>query len=96
MGIPIPREALQRWVAKKPTIKALYVFGSYARNEARPDSDLDIAFDFTIVDEADAELICNAKMWKAELTKTTGVTVKDLYHYVDAVVQSGPTVRVFP
>jgi predicted nucleotidyltransferase len=29
------RRALERWAATKPTIKALYIFGSYARSEAR-------------------------------------------------------------
>jgi len=92
-GDPIPREALRRWAASKPTIKALYVFGSYARGEAKPDSDLDLAFEFTDVDEPDAELICNAKAWKNELTR---LTVKDLYHNSAAPVRNGPAVRVFP
>ena len=96
MSASIPREALRRWAASKPTIKALYVFGSYARGEAQPGSDLDLAFDFTGVDEADAELICNAKAWKTELTRLTGITVKDLYQSTAAPVKDGPTVRVFP
>jgi predicted nucleotidyltransferase len=96
MSTPIPREALRRWAATKPTIKALYVFGSYARGEARPGSDLDLAFEFTGVDEADAELICNAKAWKAELILLTGIAVKDLYHSTAAPARNGPTVQVFP
>jgi predicted nucleotidyltransferase len=96
MSAPIPREALRRWAASKPTIKALYVFGSYARGEAQPDSDLDLAFNFTNVDEADAELICNARAWKTELTRLTGITVKDLYHSDAAPVRCGPMVQVFP
>ena len=96
MSIPIPHEILRRWAASKPTIKALYVFGSYARGDAQSTSDLDLAFEFTDVDEADAELISNAKAWKAELTQLTGITVKDLYHSTATPVRSGPTVQVFP
>jgi predicted nucleotidyltransferase len=89
------RDKLQSWAATKPTIKALYVFGSYARGAAQPGSDLDLAFEFTGVDEADAELICNAKAWKTELTRLTGITVKDLYHSTAAPVRKGAVVLVF-
>ena len=89
------RGKLQNWAATKPTIKALYVFGSYARGAAQPGSDLDLAFEFTGVDEADAELICNAKAWKTELTRLTGITVKDLYHSTAAPVRKGAVVLVF-
>lgn len=77
------REILKAWAANKPTIKALYVFGSYARGDAHMDSDLDIAFDFSDVDEPLAELIGNAALWKAELTRLTGILVKDLYLSTD-------------
>jgi predicted nucleotidyltransferase len=89
------RAKLQSWAATKPTIKTLYVFGSYARGAAQPDSDLDLAFEFTGVDEPDAELICNAKAWKTELTRLTGITVKDLYHSTAAPVRNHTTVLVF-
>jgi predicted nucleotidyltransferase len=64
----LPREVLALWASTKPTIRALYVFGSYAAGTAHAGSDLDLAFDFTGIDEADAELITNAASWKAELT----------------------------
>ena len=89
------RGKLQGWAATKPTIKALYVFGSYARGAAQPDSDLDLAFDSIGVDEADAELICNAKTWKTELTGLTGITVKDPYHRTAAPVENGAVFLVF-
>ena len=96
MPVPLPREALRQWAASKPTIEALYVFGSHARGEAQTDSDLDLAFKFQNVDDADAELICNARTWKTELTQLTGITVKDLYHIGSRPVRSGPVVQVFP
>jgi predicted nucleotidyltransferase len=89
------RVKLQDWAATKPMIKALYVFGSYANGAAQPGSDLDLAFEFTGVDEADAELICNAKAWKAELTRLTGITVKDLYRSTAAPVRNGAVLLVF-
>jgi predicted nucleotidyltransferase len=91
----IPRAALALWAASKPTITALYVFGSYARGEAKPDSDLDLAVEFVGVGEADAELICNAQAWKAELTRLTGITVKHLYHRTAEPVANGAVVQVF-
>ncbi len=71
---------LEKWAAEQTTIKALYVFGSYAKGTARPESDLDLAFEFKdTVDCHDAELIENAATWKCELTSLTGILVKDLY-----------------
>ena len=91
----IPHDILVTWAASKPTVKALYVFGSYARGEARPESDLDLAFEFAGVDNDDAELIENASAWKAELTELTGIPVRHLYHSTAAPVRNGPSVLVF-
>ncbi len=83
------RSKLAKWAASKPTIKGLYVFGSYAKGEARADSDLDLAFEFVDgLDDPLAELIENAAAWKAELTALAGITVKDLYLHSDEVVGS--------
>lgn len=45
MQIAIPNQALvEKWLLKQfPDIIAAYLFGSHARNEARPSSDVDIA-----------------------------------------------------
>lgn len=90
----IPLRVLTRWAAGKPTIKALHVFGSYARGEARPDSDLDLAIDFMDQDDALPELIVNAAAWKAELCQLTGIVVKDIYLITDTIVR-GPKVMIF-
>jgi predicted nucleotidyltransferase len=83
------RTKLSTWASSKPTIQVLYVFGSYARGEARSGSDLDIAFEFLeLVDEPLAELIDNATTWKAELSTLTGVGVKDIYLATDEVARS--------
>jgi predicted nucleotidyltransferase len=93
-ALPIPLQILGQWAATKPTIKTLYVFGSYARGEARPSSDLDLAFEFTDQTEALSELLENAAVWRAELTQSTGMTVKDLYLSTDDPAQGG-RVEVF-
>jgi predicted nucleotidyltransferase len=90
----IPYQILAKWAVGKATIKALYVFGSYARGEARPDSDLDLAFDFIDADEALSEVIERAAAWKAELTQLTGIMIKDVYLSTDKAAQ-GPRVLIF-
>ncbi len=68
---------------------------SAAPRAVKPTSDLDLAVEFFDVDEADAELICNARAWKAELTRLTSITVKDLYHRTAEPVANGAVMRVF-
>jgi predicted nucleotidyltransferase len=76
----IPREALCAWAQRTRSIAALYVFGSYARDEATDTSDLDIALELAPDDgKAESELIEHAQTWKVELTVETGIRVKDLY-----------------
>ena len=88
----IPRDIVSQWAAAKPTIRAVYVFGSYARGEATPESDLDLAVD---VADGDAELICNSRAWRAELAKLTGLEIGPFYHLTATPVASGPKVLVF-
>jgi predicted nucleotidyltransferase len=81
------RSKLASWAKSKPTIKALYVFGSYAKGTAKPSSDLDLALDFVDgIDDELSELIVNAGAWKQELTALTGLLVKDIYLASDQVV----------
>ncbi len=90
----IPSGLLAEWAAGKLSIKALFVFGSYARGEARPDSDLDVAFEFIDADDGLSELITNAAAWKVELSQLTGLVIKDLYLSTDTAAQ-GACVQVF-
>lgn len=86
--LEIPSQALVAWAAGKPTIKALYVFGSYAKGTAHSTSDLDLAFEFAGVDDPLSELIENAAAWKAEVSLLTGLVVKDFYLSTDAAAQN--------
>jgi predicted nucleotidyltransferase len=93
--VEIPRAKLATWTASKPTIQALYLFGSYAHGEARSDSNLDLAFEFIGIDEDDAKLMSNAALWKAELNRITGIVVKDVYlRASDPVKRSRAVVEV--
>jgi predicted nucleotidyltransferase len=85
---------LALWAQKQSTIAALHLFGSRARGDFRPDSDVDLAFEFVGVDEDLAELISNAAKWKGELRTVTGLEVKDVYLRSDPEV-SGPVLTVF-
>jgi predicted nucleotidyltransferase len=78
---------LAAWAADKPTIKALYVLGSYARSEQIRTSDLDLAFEFMDVHVPLVELITNARAWKAEVSRLTGLVVKDVYLSTSPVAQ---------
>jgi predicted nucleotidyltransferase len=90
--LTVPQEMLANWAETKPTIKALYVFGSYARGEARPGSDLDLAVD---VDNDDAELISKNAEWRAELARLTELRIDTIYHSTAAPVTRGPGVLVY-
>jgi predicted nucleotidyltransferase len=78
---------LAAWAAGKPTIKALYVLGSYTRSEQTRTSDLDLAFEFMNVHVPFVELITNAQAWKAEVSRLTGLVVKDVYLSTSPVAQ---------
>jgi len=62
---------LAEWSAKKRTICALAIFGSYAKDRPRPDSDLDIAIvvDLPEFHERLAEYILSKEEWGKEIQK---------------------------
>jgi predicted nucleotidyltransferase len=78
---------LAAWAADKPTIKALYVFGSYTRSEQTRTSDLDLAFEFMDVHVPLVELTTNARAWKAGVSRLTGLVVKEVYLSTSPVAQ---------
>ena len=83
------RSKLAIWAASKPTVAVVYAFGSRAKGNNRPDSDLDLAFDFmSEVDCELSELIENANFWKSELAALLGVPVTDLYLRNDESVEN--------
>jgi predicted nucleotidyltransferase len=87
--------ALAEWAASKPAVLSLSVFGSRARGDARPDSDLDLAFELDDSGESQLTvLIVNREQWQRELSALTGLTVRDLYLLGDPEV-TGPVKEVY-
>src|SRR5712691_9433666 len=73
-------ERLQLWAAQKPEIREIWIFGSRAREDHKPDSDIDIALKLHgTPDEKDGIFIIEAEDWCAEIQRFTPVSV-DLDH----------------
>ncbi|MDN4982293.1 nucleotidyltransferase domain-containing protein [Bradyrhizobium sp. WYCCWR 13022] len=64
-------EALSKWAAQKPAIVAVWLFGSRARGDHRPDSDYDIALELAARrgknDWAFTEYFFDGDTWKVEI-----------------------------
>lgn len=88
-------DALAEWAYRQPEILALFVFGSRARGDARPDSDLDLAFELDGSHESQLTvLIVNRDRWQRELSALTGFVTRDLYLWGDLEV-TGPVRQVY-
>ena len=81
------RDALAEWAASKPLVNRLWIFGSRARGDHRPDSDLDIAIelDLSAANGCDdsggfATWCFDTKGWREELEQIAGHTV-DMQHF---------------
>jgi len=86
---------LAAWADKHPDILSLFVFGSRARGDARPDSDLDLAIELDESRETPLTvLVVNRAQWQQELSALTGLVVRDLYLWDDRPV-SGPVKEVY-
>lgn len=92
---PTLHRELAAWADTKPTIAALYIFGSRARATHRPESNLDLAFEFVGVDDELVELLLHRDVWQHELTALTGFVVKDLYLWSDRDTVKPPIVTVY-
>jgi predicted nucleotidyltransferase len=87
MDIGSLSEDLCRWAASKPLVNRLWIFGSRARGDYRPDSDLDVAIELDLsaasgVDESGglATWMLDTTGWRDELQQLTGLAV-DLQHF---------------
>ncbi|WIV99657.1 nucleotidyltransferase family protein [Kinneretia aquatilis] len=86
------------WAAEKPLVKRVWIFGSRARGDHRPDSDLDVAveLDMSAIQGADdsggsATWIFEAGSWGPELEAVLGLPVdlEQYQHGVTTVIQTG-------
>jgi predicted nucleotidyltransferase len=88
-------DALAEWAPNRPEVLALFVFGSGARGDARPDSDLDLAFELDDTRESQLTvLVVNHEQWQRELSVLTGLVVRDLYLWGDPEV-TGPVRQIY-
>ena len=83
-------EILAVWAGKQP-IQTVYVYGSRARGDYRPDSDLDVAYDFLsgadITHEAIEEWTSQNETDFAGLKEALGVRLQFLDHNDEAMLQ---------
>lgn len=66
---------LKHWAGSNPLIVRATVFGSYAKNTATPDSDLDIALYIMQAhrdENVDTTFICSSGHWTKELQELLG------------------------
>ena len=63
-------DTLRSWAEQTPQVQEAYLFGSYAKGEARTGSDVDIAIRASAVDWT-----FRTAKWEEDLTKEIGVQV---------------------
>ena len=63
-------DILRAWAQHTPQVREAYLFGSYAKGEARAGSDVDIAIRASVIDWT-----FRTANWEEDLTKAIGVQV---------------------
>lgn len=86
---------LAAWAESKPEIAALHIFGSRARGDHGPKTELDIALEFVDVEQQLIQLVCNRPRWIWELSELTGLAVTDLQLRSDKHIVKLPIVTVY-
>jgi len=98
MGIGCYGRKLSAWASGQPLVNRLWVFGSRARDNYRPDSDLDIAIELDMsaaygADESGgfATWALESSEWQHQLEELTGLRVDlQYYHGISTpTIQSG-------
>jgi predicted nucleotidyltransferase len=63
------RDVVTKWAYSHPEIERIYLFGSRARGDSKPDSDVDLAIEVLGIEgeNADTRYFYGNKAWKDEL-----------------------------
>ena len=80
---------------KKAGVKHLYLFGSAARNEARPESDVDLFFDYEREDFGLFQLMDVTELATEILGTRTDMIPRDGLHYIVKERIEASAVQVF-
>ena len=69
ISIGMIRGKVTSWAESHPEIKRVFLFGSRARGDSKPDSDVDIAVEVVGIkgENADTRYFLNKNIWKDEL-----------------------------
>lgn len=88
------RRAIVAVVQSEPSIAEVWLFGSRARGEQRPDSDLDLAIVVSAPDEDEVtEWAFNAQRWRRRLSAALPWVAVDLQHWSPSATIIGPAVQ---
>lgn len=79
-------EAIRSWAAEKPFMIRVWIFGSRARGDHRPDSDLDIAIEHEALPGDNNAIVTgfDQKLWQDELQERTTLPVH-VHSYIPGV-----------
>ena len=76
-------ETLRLWASKEPDLRRVWIYGSQARGDASPDSDLDVAVE--VIPKGDEStydvFVCSANDWRSRLTPQVAPHKLDLKLY---------------
>ena len=92
---PALHRELAIWANSKPKILALYVFGPSARPNYPPESGLDLAVEFTAVDDELVELLVHRDVWLWELSSLPGLCVRSLCLWSDRDRVKAPIMTIY-
>jgi predicted nucleotidyltransferase len=74
ISVDMIRDMVSQWAKSKGEIQRFFLFGSRARQDGNPASDIDIALAVTDLngESAGTRYFCNKRFWKEELQATFG------------------------
>ncbi len=88
-------EQLAGWAQSKRQLAALHIFGARARGDHRPDSELELALEFTDAENEVGLLHNHAVAWKQEVADFSGLEVAALELRSNKQIVKLPIVTIY-